>query len=189
MNVHRITWEFTAFNLMWHASKICPSVLVRGDKTEMDNMLHGEQFWFIVKNFFVRCATEFNISVPGLSTSDGVGGEKSSCGKVHDLAVVKLAEMTAACVKFGIPVPDLENWFFQETIFSEDDDTSAGGDEAGEGGGAMAQKLDDEDSASEDDSHNENSGGEGGSESGEDDSKNSEDEEPRRGAAKKKARR
>jgi len=199
MNVFGITWEFSAFNLMWHASKICPSVLTRGNFLEMDNMLHGMQYWFIVEHLFVRCATEFNMSIPGLSTSDGVGVEKSSCGKVHDLAVRKIAEMTAACVKIGIPVPVLDKWFFQETIFSEDDDTSAGGDDAGDSVGAMAQELEDEDSGNESDgSDNENSGDERSqSGDGEDGLNNSDVElEPRRGgrdrgvaAGKKKARR
>ena len=80
---------------------------------EMDNTFHGYVYWYLVLDFLCYCAKNFSFRIPGLSTTDAVGTGLSSCDRVAKLASEKKAEMVAAFEFRQIPVPDLNQWFYQ----------------------------------------------------------------------------
>lgn len=133
-----IEWPFMAYTGMFYASKLCPGMQGKGEKMEMDNQLHGLLFWHYVKFFLVRCAKEYDIPIPGLSTTDAEVGGISSCDKVDRVAVVKLEEMRVAIEKSSLVVPNLNSWFFQKPVYS-----SAGEEEeeSGSSSGSGSERI------------------------------------------------
>lgn len=129
--VFGITWEFLAYLLMFHATKLIPGAHAAGTALELDNPLHGLVYWHIVLRFLLRCVKDMSIVIPGLSTSDAVAGGLSSFEKVLALAEGNIKAMTAACTKARLRIPDLDNWFFQKREFSSDDSGSDSGSDTG----------------------------------------------------------
>jgi len=122
-----ITWEFMAYVLLWHTSRICPatrsSVAV---EMSLRDPLHGLLYWFIVEHFFGWLIINGKINIPGMSTTNATAPESSQCDKVLAIAVAKQQEMVNACVKAGVIVPNLNDWFFQKTEGSSDEERSDG---------------------------------------------------------------
>jgi hypothetical protein len=110
---HDITYELVAFVHMANVIRICPLAQAFPSAMEFNNPFHGYVYWYLVLDFLCYCVMNYSFRVPGLSTTDAVGGGLSSCAKVRKLATEKKAEMVAAMESRGIKVPDLNDWFYK----------------------------------------------------------------------------
>lgn len=155
MNGKGMNWEIIAYLAMIAALKMLPDTRSMGNALSMRNPLHGTVFWFIVKEFLVYSVEQYQVDIPGLSTTDGGEQELSSHETVAALATAKLAALTAICEEQEVKVPDYSLFFFQTHLtesLGEDDPLDDGhAESAGSDSDDNDDEDDDEDSAADGD--------------------------------------
>jgi hypothetical protein len=83
---HEITYELAAYVHMANVIRVCPLARAFPSAMELNNPFHGYVYWYLVLDFLCYCVTNYSFRVPGLSTTDAVGGGLSSFAKVCKLA-------------------------------------------------------------------------------------------------------
>ena len=121
-----ITFELLAYLILVTASRMCVDIRALGKEMSLTNPLQGLMFWYIVEHFFMNCVTVHGIPVPGLSMTDAVGTGLSSFHKVAAIMATRDAELTAACTRQKVPLPDLDGFFFLVQPSGAEGDDEAG---------------------------------------------------------------